>query len=112
MADTTTVNDIGDLNLSYLLLAQRMVKEDAASAMYRLGIGREMAELLGGLTLAQIVKLAASNLVLCRLRFDDQPLLAAITDEKKAPPLQQAHAAILLAARPLEGGRSQALAAH
>ncbi len=90
------LNDIGNLNLSYLLLAQRLVKEDPASGMYRLGISREMADLLAGLTLSQIVRLASSSLVLCRLRFDDQPLLAAITDESKSQPLQQAHAAILL----------------
>lgn len=99
--ENTTVSDIGNLNLSYLLLAQRLVKEDAATAMYRLGIGREMAELLGSLSLAQIVKLASSNLVLCRLRFDDQPMLAALTCEKKSPPLQQAHACILMSGLPM-----------
>jgi flagellar transcriptional activator FlhD len=105
------VNDIGDLNLSYLLLAQRMVKDDAATAMYRLGISREMAELLGSLTLSQIVRMASSNLVLCRFRFDEQPLLAALTDEKKSLPLQQAHAAILLSG--LQASQAvQAQAAH
>lgn len=108
MADNTTANEIGNLNLSYLLLAQRMVKDDAASAMYRLGIGREMADLLGSLSLAQIVKLSSSNLVLCRLRFDDQPLLAALTDEAKSTPLQQAHAAIVLSGP----NAAQGLAAH
>lgn len=96
MQENTTVSEIGNLNLSYLLLAQRLVKEDADTAMYRLGISREMAQLLGGLSLSQIVKLSSSNLVLCRLRFDDQPMLAALTDEKKSQPLQQAHAAILM----------------
>ncbi len=108
MADTTTstASDIGNLNLSYLLLAQRMVQDDPATAMFRLGISREMADLLGGLSLAQIVKLSSSSLVLCRFRFDDQPLLAALTDEKKSTPLQQAHAAILLS------GQQAAPAAH
>ncbi len=106
MADTPhTVDDISNLNLSYLLLAQRMVKDDAAMAMYRLGISREMADLLGGLTLSQIVKLAASNLVLCRFRFDEEPLRVALSDSKKSLPLQQAHAAILLSGQ-------QAAAAH
>jgi flagellar transcriptional activator FlhD len=59
-----TVNDISNLNLSYLLLAQRMFKEDPATAMYRLGMSRELADLLGKLTLAQIVKISASNLLL------------------------------------------------
>lgn len=47
MVETGTVNEIGDLNLAYLLLAQRLVREDVASAMFRLGMSRELADLLG-----------------------------------------------------------------
>jgi flagellar transcriptional activator FlhD len=90
------MSDIGYFNLSYLLLAQRLVKDDASTAMYRLGISSEMAQLLGSLTLSQIVRMASSSLMLCRFRFDDQPLLTALADEKKSLPLHQAHASILL----------------
>ena len=96
MAETGTVNEIGNLNLSYLLLAQRLVKEDPVTAMFRMGMSREMADLLGNLSLSQIVKLASSNLLLCRFRFDDHPILSAVTDDSKNLSLQQAHAAILL----------------
>lgn len=96
MAETTNTNEIGDLNLTYLLLAQRLVREDVATAMFRLGLSREVADLLGNLSLSQIVKLAASSLFLCRLRFDDQPILSALTQDGKSLPLQQAHAAIVL----------------
>jgi hypothetical protein len=71
--ETGTANDIGDLNLAYLLLAKRLVSEDIALAMYRLGMSRELADLLGSLSLSQIVKLAGSSLLLCRFRFDDHP---------------------------------------
>lgn len=92
----TPVNEIGNLNLSYLLLAQRLVKEDPAVAMFRLGLSRELADLLGNLSLSQIVKLASSSLLLCRFRFDDHSILSAVTDENKNLSLQQAHASILL----------------
>jgi flagellar transcriptional activator FlhD len=102
LADTATTNEIGDLNLTYLLLAQRLVREDVATAMFRLGLSREVADLLGNLSLSQIVKLAASSLFLCRLRFDEHPILLALTQDGKSLALQQAHAAILLAGQRID----------
>lgn len=102
MTETANTTEIGDLNLTYLLLAQRLVREDAASAMFRLGLSREVADLLGNLSLSQIVKLASSSLFLCRLRFDDQPILSALTQEGKSLPLQQAHAAIVLSGQRID----------
>ncbi len=102
MTDTPNTTEIGDLNLTYLLLAQRLVREDAASAMFRMGLSREVADLLGNLSLSQIVKLASSSLFLCRLRFDDQPILSALTQEGKSLPLQQAHAAIVLSGQRID----------
>lgn len=102
MSETTNVNEIGDLNLTYLLLAQRLVREDVATAMFRMGLSREVADLLGNLSLSQIVKLAASSLFLCRLRLDDQPILSALTQNGKSLPLQQAHAAIVLSGQRID----------
>lgn len=102
MAENTMTNEIGDLNLTYLLLAQRMVREDVATAMFRLGISRELADLLGGLSLTQIVKLSASSLLLCRFRFDEHPAFSALLQDGKTVALQQAHAAILLSSQQLE----------
>lgn len=95
-------NEIGDLNLTYLLLAQRLVKEDLASAMFRLGMSRELADLLGNLSLSQIVKLANSSLLLCRFRFENPPILSALTNDGKSLALQQAHTSILLSGQPVE----------
>ena len=96
MIEAGTANEIGDLNLTYLLLAQRLVREDVATAMFRLGMSRELADLLGNLSLSQIVKLSASSLLLCRFRFDEHPILSALTHDGKSSALLQAHAAILL----------------
>ena len=54
-------NEIGDLNLAYLLLAQRLVREDVAVAMFRLGISRELADLLGSAKAAPSAPTAAST---------------------------------------------------
>ena len=58
------LSEIRETNLAYLLLAQRMVKADKASAMFRLGISQEVADILDQLSPAQIMKMAASNLLL------------------------------------------------
>lgn len=102
MVETANTNEIGDLNLTYLLLAQRLVREDVATAMFRLGLSRELADLLGNLSLSQIVKLAASSLFLCRFRFDDHPVLSTLLTEGKTVALQQAHATILLSRQQIE----------
>ena len=90
--------EIGDINLAYLLLAQKLIKQDRAAAMFRLGIGSEMADLLTNMSVAQIVKLAASNLLLCSFRLGDLSMFAAVGVDKPSA-LQQAHMSILMAAR-------------
>jgi flagellar transcriptional activator FlhD len=90
--------EIGDINLAYMLLAQKLVKQDKAAAMFRLGIGRELADLLASMSLSQIVKLAASNLLLCSFRLDNKPMLTVAADDKSSG-LQHAHMSILMAAR-------------
>lgn len=102
MAETATTNEIGDLNLTYLMLAQRLVREDVATAMFRMGLTRELADLLGGLSLSQIVKLAGSSLLLCRFRFDDHSVLSALLNDGKTLALHQAHTAILLSGQRIE----------
>ncbi|HET8708143.1 MAG TPA: flagellar transcriptional regulator FlhD [Pseudomonadales bacterium] len=94
--------EIKEANLSYLLLAQQMINEDQAAAMFRLGISQEMAELIARLTPAQLLKMAASNMLLCRFRFDERLLLNMITDYNKDRLMSKPHAAIMMAAQPVE----------
>lgn len=99
------ITEIRELNLSYLLLAQRLLREDRAMAMFRLGVSSEIAELIEGLTLAQTVKLAAVSNPLCRFRMDEQIFLSAIADKGRGATPTQMHAAVLLAAQPVEAFR-------
>ena len=74
MAATEMTKEIADLNLTYMLLAQKLLREDKAAAMLRLGISNEMADLLIGMSLAETIRIAASNFVLCAFRLDELPL--------------------------------------
>ncbi|VTU25340.1 MULTISPECIES: flagellar transcriptional regulator FlhD [unclassified Variovorax] len=94
--------EISDINLAYMLLAQKLVKQDRAAAMLRLGVGKELADLLANMSLTQIVKLAASNFLLCSFRLDDHPMFAVVGEGKDAT-LQHAHMSILMAARQMQG---------
>ena len=49
--------EIVDLNLTYMLLAQKLLREDKAAAMLRLGINGEVADLLIGMSLAETIRL-------------------------------------------------------
>jgi len=94
--------EIRDANLSYLMLAQQMIRSDKATAIFRLGISDEIADMLQGLSNAQILKLAGTNMMLTRFRFDDGAILGMLTNHNKDKGLAQSHAAILMASQPVE----------
>ncbi|SAK97790.1 transcriptional activator FlhD [Caballeronia calidae] len=101
-SNPSALAEIREVNLSYLLLAQRLLQEDRVSAMYRLGLSEQVAQVLSSLTLAQVVKVASSSHLLCRFRFDDHAILSSLADKDKSAALAHAHAAILLADSPVE----------
>lgn len=50
-----TYNDIKEVNLAYLMLAQSMVRADREGAIFRLGISEEVAKDLDRLTPGQVL---------------------------------------------------------
>jgi flagellar transcriptional activator FlhD len=88
------LEEIREANLSYLMLAQRMVREDRAQALYRLGLSEEIANVIERLTAGQILKIAASNMLICRFRFDDQMVWDLLTSHGKERSVGGVHAAI------------------
>ncbi|MDV5528639.1 flagellar transcriptional regulator FlhD [Enterobacter hormaechei] len=99
MHTSELLKHIYDINLSYLLLAQRLISQDKPSAMFRLGVNEEMATMLGGLTLPQMVKLAETNQLVCQFRFDNPQTITRLTQESRVDDLQQIHTGILLSTR-------------
>ncbi|CAG0945930.1 MAG: flagellar transcriptional regulator FlhD [Rhodocyclaceae bacterium] len=102
MNNTDVYNEIKELNLSYLMLAQQLIRADRETAQYRLGIGADVAEVIERLTPGQILKMAGANMALCRFRFDDKLLLGLLTTHERDRGTSHTHAAILASARPIE----------
>ena len=71
--------EIREVNLSYLMLAQSLVRSDREQALFRLGISEESAHLIATLSPLQIMKLASSNMLLCRFRADDDMVWNLLT---------------------------------
>lgn len=95
-------NEIKELNLAYLMLAQQMIRADRDTAMFRLGVSEDIAEVLVNLTPGQVLKMAGNNILLCRFRFDDRLLLDLLSTHDRDQSIAKTHAAILAAAKPVE----------
>jgi flagellar transcriptional activator FlhD len=96
------LGEIKELNLTYLMLAQQMIREDKSAAAYRLGISEQLADILADLTPGQVLKMAGANVLLCRMRFDDRLILGLLSSHDKERTMPHSHAAILLAGQPAE----------
>lgn len=102
MQAANLLDDVRELNLSYLLLAQRMLREDYATALFRLGLSSENARALLSLSPKQLVKLGNTNLLLCQLRMDNQQVFSILNDDSPYANLQQMHTTILLSSQPAD----------
>src|SRR4051812_25116852 len=81
------LTEIREANLTYLTLAQKMIRIDRAQAAEQLGVSAESAALLALLSPAQVLKIAAGNMLLCRFRVDDELVWSLLTDHR--PPAAQ-----------------------
>ncbi len=96
-SDVNVEAEIQELNLSYLLLAQRLLKEDPATARFRLKIGEELAELIVSLSARQLARLARTNQLLFRPCLEEVAQLEKVVNNERDQGLSQTHAALLLA---------------
>jgi flagellar transcriptional activator FlhD len=102
MKSTDTYNDIKEVNLAYLMLAQNMIRADRAGAIFRLGISDEIAAMLERLTPGQVLKMASTDMLLCNFRFDDTLLIDLLANHERDRGVGHVHAAILAAGKPVE----------
>ncbi|GGX36322.1 flagellar transcriptional regulator FlhD [Pigmentiphaga litoralis] len=91
--------EIRDANLTYLLLAQQMLRIDRAEALFRLGLSSEVGDLVESLTTAQLIKIASTTMLLARFRFDDSLVWNLLATPKRDDAPSRMHAAILMASR-------------
>ncbi|HKO88577.1 MAG TPA: flagellar transcriptional regulator FlhD [Burkholderiales bacterium] len=94
------MSEIREANLSYLLLAQRLIREDRAEAMFRLGISEEISDVVADLSMAQVLKIAASNMLMCSFRFSEDMVWNLLTSHSKDADISRMHASLLMAGAP------------
>ncbi len=102
MNENDIMSEIRDANLNYLMLAQQMIRTDKPTAIFRLGISKDIADLLENLSNLQLLKLSATNMMLARFRFDDSGILGMLTNYTKERAQAHAHTAILMAGQSAE----------
>ena len=94
--------EIREANLSYMMLAQSLIRSDREQALFRLGISEETANMISSLTPAQMMKIASGNTLLCRFRMDDDVVWNLLTSHGKGAAndgMSRLHASILMAGR-------------
>ena len=103
MTDDQLTAEIRDANLTYLMLAQNLIRKDKAAALFRLGVSEDSATLIATLSPAQILKIASNNMLLCRFRVDDDMVWGLLTNHTTSKVDNDAttklHASILMAGR-------------
>ena len=103
MTDDQLSSEICDANLTYLMLAQNMIRKDKAEALYRLGISEKSADLIATLSSAQMLKIASGTMLLCRFRVDDDVVWSLLTNHNESKVDNAAatklHASILMSSR-------------
>ncbi len=102
MSPDQPLAEIREANLSYLMLAQSLVRHDRDQALFRLGINEDTAKVISALTPAQMMKIATGNTLLCRFRMDDDLVWNLLTSHGKGSAndgMSRLHASILMAGR-------------
>ena len=104
MTNEQLLAEIRETNLTYLMLAQTLIRQDKASAVFRLGMKEESVEILASLSAAQVMKLASRNTLLCSFRVDDELVWSLLTNQNTPKKVgneatNTLHANILMASR-------------
>lgn len=96
LLDDDILKCIHHLNLSTLLLSQKMIEKDKVMAMYRLGIDEETADILSRLNTSQMLILSETNQLTFQLRFENAEMMKKLTEESRIGDIKQMHTGILL----------------
>jgi len=103
MTNEQLLTDIREANLTYLMLAQNLIRQDKAEALFRLGMSEEAADMIAALSPAQILRIASGNMLLCRFRVDDDVVWNLLTTHTVSKVDNAAttklHASILMAGK-------------
>lgn len=70
--------DIYHMNISFLMLCQKMIDADTRRAQYYLGITETQSRQLRSLTLPQLILLARGKDLLCKFQASESMMLDAV----------------------------------
>lgn len=96
------LQSIHNVNLSYLLLVQRLIRDDKFLATFRLGLNDATIEILKDLSLPQLIKLSSTGQLICRLRLDNEDVIECLTKDSRIDALQRIHTGIILSTELLD----------
>ena len=96
MLDDEVLTAIQEQNLSYLLLAQKLLADDRKMAMFRLHYDESMADLITGLSIGQMLTISSSSQLLCGMSLNDAIKLKSILFNERSSSLVKMHMAMML----------------
>jgi flagellar transcriptional activator FlhD len=104
MTTEQILTEIREANLSYLMLAQSLIRADREQALFRLGVSEDTADILATLSPAQIMKVAGGSTLLCQFRMNDDIVWNLLTNHGKVGSaandgVSRLHASIVMAGR-------------
>ncbi len=103
MTNDQLLNEIREANMTYLMLAQNLIRQDKAEALFRLGMSEDAANMISALSPAQVMRIASTNMLLGRVRGDDDMVWNLLTNHSATKVDNDAttklHASILMAGR-------------
>jgi flagellar transcriptional activator FlhD len=94
--------EICELNLAWLMLAQKMLRADRETAVFRLGVSEGFAAFIEAQSVSRLVRMANNPLLIPCFRFDDEQLARLMAGEGRDAAASILHAAILAAGKAAE----------
>lgn len=93
------LDDIRELNLAYLLLVQRLINADRKTAIFRLQMDEQTADILSQTSVTELARMAQCNQLICHFAIHDTDQLHALLNAGAGAEMRQIHAAILLGSK-------------
>lgn len=101
MSTESMASEITEHNLSYLMLAQKLLLEDKESGAFKLGVSAEIADVILSLSVPQLIELSKADQLITRLAFNSCDQLKALAFKRRDSGLNPIHTALLLTSQPL-----------
>jgi flagellar transcriptional activator FlhD len=99
MIDESTLAEIQELNMTYMLLAKQLLSEDREAAIFRLGISPDVGDYILSLSAKKLAQISRTSQFLCSLRIESvvelEATIASHRDYFETP----SHHAVLLASK-------------